>query len=142
MDTETENAQYSETTASTLQSSLKLTPRVQIASICSVLLVISFFLPWFRALFGFVNVSGFMLGNEDGYAKLVWAMPAFALVSLLAGLSGNRLQVPGQLAGAIPFGFLGYALYHHGTEFFNIIEAGGWLALISGAVLFVSASKA
>lgn len=132
-----ENPKVQLPSASKLRTNVEL--RKQIAIVCSAILAISFFFPWFQLLF--VKVSGLMLGNEPGLQKIVWLMPILALITFIAALSGTKLQGLGQIAGAVPFVFLGYALYENGGGFLQIILPGGWAALVSGAALFALAPK-
>jgi hypothetical protein len=105
------------------------------ASICAALLVGTFFMPWENL--GFVRLSGFGFQQMAVELKLFWLMPILAAITLISGLAGKSMKIPGQLAGATPFFILIYALKEQGMDLLQALAPGGWAALVLGTVLFI-----
>jgi hypothetical protein len=114
--------------------------RIQLANLVAAILALSFFLPWINIVFG--GISGFMLGKQNGWAKIVWAIPIFASITIVAGLSGTKQRLPGFLAAVTPFAFLIYGLIEFGLEFFQGLAVGAWLSLASAVIVFITTRKA
>jgi hypothetical protein len=99
-----------------------------------------FFLPWIK-LFGLVNLSGLQFAKEGNAALLLWFWPILSAVTLGAAVTGKNYQV-GQMAGAVPFAVLGYAIVkEQNLRFVEGIAAGGWIGLACGLLLLVIARR-
>jgi hypothetical protein len=106
--------------------------------VCSLALIGCFFLPWIKFLFGIP--SGYDLQQlPSDEAKLVWLIPATALVALLAAIAKQVVLVTAQIAGAMPFLALIYYRVKLGEELFQILQIGAYLSLALGSILFIAA---
>ena len=105
--------------------------------VCSLALIGCFFLPWIKFLFG--TPSGYDLQQlPSDEAKLVWLIPATALVALLAAMTKKGVLVASQAAGAMPFLALIYYRIKLGEELFQILQIGAYLSLVLGVILFIT----
>jgi hypothetical protein len=96
-----------------------------------------FFLPWIKFIFG--TPSGYDLQQlPSDEAKLVWLIPATALVALLAAMIKKGVLVTAQIAGAMPFLALIYYRVKLGEELFQILQIGAYLSLALGVILFIT----
>lgn len=96
-----------------------------------------FFLPWIKFIFG--TPSGYELQQlPSDEAKLVWLIPATALVALVAAIAKQGVLVTAQIAGAMPFLALIYYRVKLGEELFQILQIGAYLSLALGAILFIT----
>lgn len=111
--------------------------RSHIVIACSVVVSISFFLPWVNVLWA--HPTGLDFAKQGGNAVMLWAMPIFAVISCGAGL-GKNYKLAGQLCSAIPFIILGYA-YSQQHDILQGLASGAWIGLIAAAILGVAARK-
>jgi hypothetical protein len=111
--------------------------RSHIVLVCSLVVGVSFFLPWLNVLW--VHPSGFDLSKEGGSAVMLWAMPIFAVISCGAAL-GKNYKLAGQLCAAVPFIILAYA-WSQQHDIIQGLAAGAWIGLIAAAILGVAARK-
>jgi hypothetical protein len=123
------------TTAQTTPVNPVLSPQIQriLIGIAAAVVLFSFFLPWVNFLGG--NLSGLDIQKNFASYRLVWLVPALAIVTLvltIGGLSSNLIR---RIAGLCPFVILAYALNQMGSDLFQMVMIGGWLALIGGAAL-------
>jgi hypothetical protein len=96
-----------------------------------------FFLPWIKFIFG--TPSGYELQQlPSDEAKLVWLIPATALVALVAAIAKQGVLVTAQIAGAMPFLALIYYRVKLGEELFQILQIGAYLSLALGVILFIT----
>jgi hypothetical protein len=108
--------------------------------VSAAVLAASFFMPWATFLGG--NISGLEIQkNVDSY-KLVWLLPACAGITLILSMAGAQTAVVRRIAGLVPFALLGYSLNKFGTDLFQIVSWGGWVALASGIALIAAPSPA
>jgi hypothetical protein len=106
-----------------------------ITSLAAAVLLASFFTPW--ATFFGGNISGLDIQKNFESYKLVWLLPACAGVTLALNLAGAPTGLVRRIAGAVPFALLAYSLNKFGSDLFQILSWGGWLALAAGIVLIV-----
>jgi len=104
-------------------------------SLSAAALFASFFLPW--AIFFWGQLSGLDIQKNFSSYKLVWLLPAGALLTVILSATGLPMGVLRRVAGAIPFAILIYSLARFGSDFWQMIAWGGWLALAAGAVLVI-----
>jgi len=115
------------------------TPR-NIISIAAAVLAASFLMPW-AGFFG-GKISGLDIQkNMDSY-KLVWFLPACAIITLALNMGGAQTALVRRIAGAVPFAILAYSLNKFGSDLFQILEWGGWVALAAGIILLIVPSSA
>ena len=113
--------------------------RMQLANLCALGLGVVFFLPWAHVLF--VSSSGFDLQKDGGGQLLLWLIPILCLITIIAGVAKRSQQIPGQLAGVLPF-VVGIYWYNQiKNDLFHILTYGAYLSLIFGAALLVLARK-
>lgn len=113
--------------------------RAQLINICALGLGISFFLPWAQ-IFG-NNISGFDLQKLGDQQLLLWAIPIFSAITILAGLIKQGQHIVGQVAGVLPF-FVGVFWYLKlGNDMFRILSFGAYLSLIFGLGLCILSQK-
>ena len=104
-----------------------------ITSIAAAALLASFFAPWATFLGG--NISGLDIQENFESYKFVWLVPACALVALVLNMAGVRTASVRRAAGGAPVAILIYSLNKFGSDFFQLMASGGWLALAAGIVL-------
>lgn len=110
-------------------------PITQLVNICAIALGVSFFLPWAN-IFG-ANLSGFDLQKMGDIHRLLWAIPAFSLLTFIAGVTKHSQKVIGQLTGLLPFLVGVYWYIKLRGDFFHVLTYGAYLSLIFGAALFI-----
>ena len=106
-----------------------------ITSLAAAVLFGSFFAPW--AIFLGRNISGLDIQKNFESYKFVWLVPAFALVALVSNMAGLRTASVRRAAGGFPVTILIYSLNKFGSDFFQLMAWGGWLALAAGIVLII-----
>jgi len=111
-----------------------------ITSIAAAVLLASFFAPWATFLGG--NISGFDIQKNFESYKFVWLVPACALVALVLNMTGLRTTLVRRAASGAPVAILIYSLNKFGSDFFQLMAWGGWLALAAGTVLIIVPSDA
>jgi hypothetical protein len=108
--------------------------------IVSAALFISFFLPW--ANFFGAKLSGLDIQKNFSSYALVWALPAFALITFVANAANQNTNLVHRVTGAIPFCILVYSMNQLGNDVWQIFLPGAWLALASGAILMFAPNPA
>jgi hypothetical protein len=111
-----------------------------VISVAAVVLGASFFMPW--AVFFGENLSGLEIQKHLDSYKFVWLLPVCAAVTLILNMVGAPTALVRRIAGAIPFVILGYSLNKFGSNLFQILSWGGWVALVAGIVLVIVPSPA
>jgi len=106
-----------------------------ITSAAAAVLLASFFAPWATFLGG--NISGLDIQKNFESYKFVWLVPAIAGVALVLNMAGLRTATVRRAAGGVPVAILIYSLNKFGSDFFQLMAWGGWLALAAGIVLIV-----
>jgi hypothetical protein len=114
--------------------------RAQLVNLCAAGLGISFFLPW--AQFWGANLSGFDLQKMGDEQRLLWLIPIFCVITILAGVTKRSQKVVGEIAGMLPFLAGAYWYYKLRSDLFHILTFGAYLSLICGAALIVLSRKA
>jgi hypothetical protein len=114
-------------------------PRVQLANLCALGLGVSFFLPWAHILF--VNPSGFDLQKDGGGQLLLWLIPTFCVITILAGFAKASQHIAARITGLLPFLVGIYWFYKIRGDLFHILAYGAYLSLIFGTALFVLSRK-
>jgi hypothetical protein len=111
-----------------------------IISIAAAVLAASFLMPW-AGFFG-GTISGLDIQkNLDSY-KLVWSLPACAALTLVLNMAGAQTAFVRRITGGVPFAILAYSLNKFGSDLFQILSWGGWVALAAGIVLVIVPSPA
>jgi len=113
--------------------------RTHLVNLCAAGLGISFFLPWAQILG--VNLSGFTLQKTGDEQRLLWLIPIFCAITIIAGLAKSSQKIIGQLTGILPFCVGGYWYYKLGNDLFQVLTYGAFLSLICGAALFILPRK-
>ena len=98
-----------------------------------------FFLPWLHIFIA--SPSGLDFAKEGEHGWVLWYMPVFALLALIAAITGKDYTLVALVAGLVPFVILGYALNQNGHDIIQNIAVGGWAALGLGVTHFVAALK-
>jgi hypothetical protein len=111
-----------------------------IISIAAAVLAASFLMPW-AGFFG-GNISGLDIQKNMESYQLVWFLPACAVVTLLMNIAGAPTAMVRRIAGGVPFAILAYSLNKFGSDLFQILSWGGWVALAAGIVLVIVPSPA
>jgi len=114
--------------------------QTQLVNLCALGLGVSFFLPWANVLFG--TLSGFELQKAGDEQRLLWLIPIFCVITILAGITKRSQKVVGEIAGALPFLAGAYWYYKLGSDLFHILTYGAFLSLICGAALLILPRKA
>lgn len=110
-----------------------------VISVSAAVLAASFLMPWATFLGG--NISGLDIQKHFESYQYVWLLPACALATLSLNLAGAPpTPVVRRITGLIPFGILAYSLNKFGSDLFQILSWGGWLALAAGIALIVTPS--
>ncbi len=104
-------------------------------SLCAAGLLICFFLPWI-AIF-MARPSGFAFAKEGGNFWLLWSIPIFSVLTIIAGITKSSQKVIAQFTGAVPFFVLSYALYHNGKDLMHALDTGAYGSLVLGLALFI-----
>ncbi len=102
-------------------------------NISALTLAASFFLPWVTVLGK--GLTGLDIQRNFSSYQLVWVLPVLALLALVLNAARVETKIVRRVAGAAPFLILGYAINQLGNDVLQIIAPGGWVALVSGAVL-------
>ena len=97
-------------------------------------------MPWVAFWGG--SASGLEIQKHADSYKLVWLLPACAVVTLLLNIAGAQTALVRRIAGAVPFAILAYSLSKIGSDLFQILSWGGWVALAAGIALIVAPSPA
>lgn len=106
----------------------------RLLDICATSLFFCFFLPWVNLLL--VKPSGFDLAKAGGAWVLIWALPAFCLVTVLAGLSQQKWHKPAAVVtGFIPFVILFIGLFNHGEDLIQQLRPATHVGFFVGLVL-------
>jgi hypothetical protein len=114
--------------------------RTQLINLCAAGLGVSFFLPW--AHFFGAELSGFDLQKMGDEQRLLWSIPVFCVITIVAGAIKSSQKIAGRLAGALPFIVGIYWYYKIGSDLTHLLAYGAYLSLIFGAALFVLPRKA
>jgi hypothetical protein len=120
-----------------LQTKPSVTAR-NVISVSAAVLGVSFFMPWMM-FFG-ANISGLDIQKNFPSYKLVWFLPACAAYVLIMNMAGKSKASDRRIAGAVPFAILAYSLNKFGTDLFQALSWGGWVALAAGFVLIAAPS--
>jgi hypothetical protein len=107
----------------------------QLINLCAMGLAASFFLPWAQ-IFG-RNISGFDLQKMGNGQQLLWAIPVFCVITIIACLTKSGRQLAGISTGLLPFlvGIYWYSKF--GNDMFQILSFGAYLSLIFGLGLII-----
>lgn len=132
------NETSSPSTSSSGQSSASLDVG-HLVSLCAIGLLVSFFLPWIKILF--IRGSGFDLAKQGGVALALWVIPAFSLVTLLAGMAKQSQKAISQFTGLLPFLFLILEVHDAGTDILKTFDYGAYASLAMGLGLIVLPSR-
>src|SRR6266853_459727 len=80
--------------------------RVQLVNLCALGLGVSFFLPW--AQFFGATPSGFDLQKAGDEQLLLWLIPVFSVITILAGFAKSGQHIAARITGLLPFCAFGY----------------------------------
>ncbi|MGZ5543705.1 MAG: hypothetical protein ACXWIU_03435 [Limisphaerales bacterium] len=110
--------------------------QAQIVGLFAAGIIISFFLPWLNFL-GF-KASGFELVQKyGGSTVMLWAIPFFGVVALMASISKTNLKAAAPLAGIMPILALCYGLYDSGTDLTKLLDFGAYVGVGSGIAMLL-----
>jgi len=133
----------------------KISFPIDAISICAVVIVLAFFLPWVK--YG-VSYSGYeipgiarlaakmtsfkaLTGHFDINVYLVYLLylvPIGAVAVIILGVMGKPARYVAMVVAAMPLaGFL-YGLISMGLKIFSHIGIGGWLTIVAAAVMALS----
>ena len=113
--------------------------QTQLVNLCALGLGISFFLPWANIFGG--NISGFDLQKAGGGQLLLWSIPIFSAITIIAGMTKRSQQIAGQLSGALPFAVGVFWYMKLGQDMFQVLAFGAYLSLACGLALLILARK-
>jgi hypothetical protein len=102
---------------------------------CAAGLAVSFFLPWVNFWLG--NPSGFDLQKTGGEQRLLWLIPVFCIITIVAGVTKYNQKPIAIFTGALPFATGAYWYSQIGTDLFHMLTYGAYLSLIFGTALLV-----
>lgn len=97
-------------------------------------------MPWI-AFFGGA-ASGLEIQRHSDSYKFAWLLPACAVITLLLNMAGAQTALVRRIAGAVPFAILAYSLSKIGSNLFQILSWGAWVALAAGIALIVAPAPA
>jgi len=113
--------------------------RIQLINLCALGLGVSFFLPW--AHFFGANPSGFDLQKMGDEQRLLWLIPMFCVITIIAGFARASQHIAARITGVLPFCAGAYWFYKLGSDLFHILAIGAFLSLALGAALLVFPRK-
>jgi len=113
--------------------------RSHLVILCAAGLGVSFFLPWAQIIGA--NISGFDLQKLGDQQRLLWAIPIFCAITIIAGITKRSQEAAGWITGMLPFLVGGYWYTKLGSDMFHILAYGAFLSLAFGAVLFFLSFK-
>jgi hypothetical protein len=125
----------SKTSPSALENQTVSLNRAQPVNLCALGLGVSFFLPW--ANFFGATPSGFDLQKMGDEHRLLWAIPIFCAITIIAGFAKQSQKHVAQLTGALPYCVGIYWYNKLGRDLPHILTYGAFLSLAFGAALFV-----
>jgi hypothetical protein len=108
---------------------------------CGAIIAVSFFLPWINF---FEKQSLLDLAQQPrGALPLVWAVPIFGIVALLASITKTSLKAAACLAGIVPLIVLGYGFADSGADLLKILDVGAYVGVVAsfGALALASRLK-
>jgi len=73
--------------------------------------------------------------------RLLWAIPIFCAITIIAGITKRNQEVAGWITGMLPILVGGYWYTKLGSDMFHILAYGAFLSLAFGAVLFFLSFK-
>jgi hypothetical protein len=114
--------------------------RTQLVYLCAAGLGVSFFLPW--ANFFGAKLSGFDLQKMGDEQRLLWLIPMFCVITILAGFAKASQHIAARMTGALPFIVGIYWYYKIGSDLTQLLTYGAYLSLIFGAALFILPRRA
>lgn len=120
--------------SSTPKNSTTSSIGTQLTNLCAIGLGVCFFLPWAQVFLG--NPSGFDLQKLGDEKRLLWLIPIFCVLTLIASANRRAHLAIAQLTGILPFCAGLYWYSKLGSDLFHILAYGGYLSLIFGAVMF------
>jgi len=109
--------------------------RTELVSLCAAGLGVSFFLPWANVLFS--TLSGFDLQKMGDEHRLLWAIPVFCVVTIIAGFAKQSQKHVAQIAGVLPYIVGVYWYMKLKDDFFHILTYGAFLSLAFGLALLI-----
>ncbi len=89
----------------------------------------------------FAKPSGFDLQKLGDMAYLLWSVPFFGVVTVLACLAKSNVKVAAQITGVIPFAVLIYGFYLIGADLLKILGAGAYLGVFLAVTLLILAGR-
>lgn len=111
----------------------------QLVSLCALGLGVCFFLPWAHVLFG--NPSGFDLQKMGDEQRLLWLIPIFCVICIIAGIARQSQNFVARVTGLLPFIALVYWYNKIGSDLGQILAIGAYLSLIFGIALIILPTK-
>jgi hypothetical protein len=106
--------------------------------LCAAGLGISFFLPWVVLI---RPISGFDLQKLGEQHLLLWLIPIFSVITIIAGFTKRSQRLAGQLTAALPFCVGIYWYNKLGNDLQHILTYGAFLSLMFGGALSIVARK-
>ncbi len=106
-----------------------------LVTFCAAGLLVCFFLPWINLLF--CKPTGLDFAKDGGKGLLLWAIPIFSALTIVAGVTKRSQKHVAQFAGLLPFFALGFGLYNSGTDLMHILEVGAYGSLALGLLLII-----
>lgn len=110
-----------------------------VITICSIGLVVCFFLPWIDLLFA--KPSGLELAKEGDPYILLWVAPVFGVITCISAVSKQQLRTIASLTGIIPFVILIIGVYNMGPDLLKRLGGGGYGGLGFGLGLLLLSLK-
>jgi len=117
------------------QPGITLKTQHNLITLAAAAVFFSFLSPWVKLLGA--DISGLDIQKNFPSYRLVWLLPVFAGATILINIAGQKTDLIRRLAGLCPFVILVYALNELGSQLFQSIAIGGWLALVGGAALIL-----
>lgn len=110
---------------------------VSIVSVLAAVVVVSFWLPWFKLLG--ISASGAAFAQSSNGNKLVWLIPFMGLATIFIGFTRSSQRGWAQITGVLPILGVLYCIESDGAELiFQVLDVGAYIAVGAGILLILS----
>src|SRR5687768_6336387 len=97
-------------------------------NLCAAGLLACFFFPWMTTLFS--RLSGFEFSKRGDGFVLLWTIPLFCVITIVAGVTQQKAQKSIAIfTGILPFIVLALGLYDTGKALIQVLNAAAFISL-------------